>query len=110
MRQLQEKGEEMYRVNWKDGVPYIEIGHIIDVGRKRKTQKIQWPSEPAKLPLSTGSSTIKKALEKDILDTALLFGDPLLPIEEFMPEPWILARCIWEIMRLRHKLKKHNLI
>lgn len=105
------EGETVYRVNWKIGVPYIEPGKIVVVGRKRNTKKIKWPSCKKSKPLKTGYSSIGEAIKNDIFDTARLFGeyDSLGRINR-KADVDKLVYVICKTQRLFRKLEKHHLV
>jgi len=98
----------MYRVAWKRGQPFIDVGEIVIVGKKN-IQKIKWKSDQKVKPLSTGYPSIVKAIEQDIFDTAFWFGKVVFTVDNKHKDAWLLASCINRLIRLRRKLEKHNL-
>lgn len=99
-----------YRVQWIKGQPYIEHGEVVISGKKRQIKRIKWPSEKKTREHTSGYDSIKIALEKDILNTASMFGDGFFRPKERDPEPWTMAKCIAKTVRLARKLKKYNLL
>ena len=97
-----------YRVIWEKGQPSIEHGEIVISGKKRQIKRIKWPSEKATKEHTSGYDSIKEAIEKDILDSARLFGVGIFQSKN--PEPWRMVYCINRTVRLARKLQKYNLM
>ncbi len=105
------EGQTVYRVGWKGGIPYIEHGKIIVVGKKRNTKKIKWQSCEKSSPLQSGYSSIRKALKEDILDTAGLYGRyDWIGHRNVREDVNTLIYAINKTRRLYEKLKKHHLV
>jgi hypothetical protein len=99
----------MYRVNWRKGIPYIEIGEIRIVGKKG-IRKIKWPSEEKLLHISSGSEKIKEAIVEEIYVVSNNYGRYAIFEDNKNKDAWLLMSCIIRIRRLYRKLKKHHLI
>lgn len=105
-----------YRVKWKRGQPYIDIGKSVIVGKKRNTKKVQWESDSKKESLQTAAHSIQKAVENEIARLGFWYGNDYLlqksppAVFRHEPDPWLLAGTISRLMRLARKLEKQHLM
>ena len=96
-----------YRIKWKNGQPYVEAGKVVLVGTKRPQKRVKYPSENRLM--TDGKESILEALEDDIINLCCIFGPAFYP-HQHKQQPWDLAYCITQILRLKRKLERHNLV
>ena len=101
----------VYRIQWRNGNPWVEPGSVIHCGKNKKLRRIQFPSEAKTVAFERGSATIVEAIEAELLHIALIFGPSVSVMRaSLVPRPWLMARCVAEILRLYRKLERHGLV
>lgn len=107
--------DRLVRIRWRDGEPFVAIGDVYEVGKKKKHRRVSERGGETGQQLSGWSTTITHAFDVEIqwwanyfctfMDRRRMKYDAQRELDFVDME---LAMC--QLHRLRRKLEKHKLI
>jgi hypothetical protein len=101
------EGQWVYRVRWKDGVPYLEGGVMEVRGQKRPQLMALFQTSGPSGYTPSYYATLKEALEAELVSCGRAYGGTPRHPEG---RPWDLVRTVTRLWRLYRKLQKHHLV
>jgi hypothetical protein len=102
-------GQRVYVVQLGEGgVPVIRAGRVAVRGGKRKYRRAEFGSFA--LPLDMVGATPREAIALELTSLAGLFVTPPGGPPKPWADPWVMARHVVRLLRLKAQLERHHLL